>query len=70
MGSYDLGGNVREWCEDWLDGKKGGRVLRGASWSHADQRSLLSSARTRGSPVHREPSYGFRAVLATVVEKK
>jgi serine/threonine protein kinase len=63
---YDLGGNAREWCEDWFDSRKEGRVLRGASWSHADRNSLLSSTRQRGNQVHTDPSYGFRVVLAPV----
>jgi hypothetical protein len=62
-GIYDLGGNVWEWCQDWYDGEKGHRVLRGASWINHDPDYLLSSYRGNVSPGARYDSRGFRCVL-------
>lgn len=63
-GLYDLSGNVWEWCEDWYDGDKKFRVLRGGSWSVDDPRTLLSSYRyDYGVPGNRSINFGFRVVL-------
>ena len=63
-GLFDLGGNVWEWCEDFLDGASGPRVLRGASWNFSGPGHLLSSYRNGVMPGARSGGIGFRCVLA------
>jgi formylglycine-generating enzyme required for sulfatase activity len=68
FGLYDLGGNVCEWCEDWVDQEQKVRVLRGASWRDASRGFLKSSCRDRHAPSTRfGHEGGFRCVLAPVV---
>jgi formylglycine-generating enzyme required for sulfatase activity len=64
LGLFDLGGNVWEWCEDWYDAAKSGRVLRGNSWRSASD-TLRSSLRINFIPAGRDHSrnWGFRVVL-------
>jgi formylglycine-generating enzyme required for sulfatase activity len=64
FGLHDLGGNVRQWCEDWFDQDQTARVLRGASWNGRRRSVLLSSARNRNAPTNRGHFDGFRCVLA------
>jgi hypothetical protein len=66
QGVFDLGGNVWEWCEDFLNGASGVRVLRGGSWNFSGAGHLLSSYRNGVMPSARSGGIGFRCVLAGV----
>ncbi|HBJ85564.1 MAG TPA: hypothetical protein DDZ88_17140 [Verrucomicrobiales bacterium] len=69
FGIYDLGGNVQQYCEDWLDNKHQERVLRGGSWAFFDRNNMLSSSRSRVSPGDgRFGRNGFRCVLESSVQ--
>src|SRR5581483_5206232 len=62
-GLYDMGGNVWMWCEDWFDGSRKDRVLRGGSWDQYEREYLLSSIRRHNSSLSRYSDCGFRCVL-------
>jgi formylglycine-generating enzyme required for sulfatase activity len=63
FGLYDLGGNLWEWCDDWMDADHRHRVLRGGSWGDVVAACLLSSFRKHDQPDYRGVVYGFRVVL-------
>jgi formylglycine-generating enzyme required for sulfatase activity len=63
FGLYDMGGNVWQWCEDWIDKAQNRRVIRGGSWIFKDRGHLLSSDRAEALPVDRNNDLGFRCVL-------
>jgi formylglycine-generating enzyme required for sulfatase activity/predicted Ser/Thr protein kinase len=65
-GLYDLNGNVREWCEDLLTPDATTHVVRGGSWGLSDEFNLRSSSRNSRIPNQREPTIGFRVVLASI----
>jgi len=58
-GCYDMAGNVYEWCVDWYDDKKGGRVIRGGSWCYR-RFYLRASWRIWSSADSRSNFIGFR----------
>lgn len=68
-GLFDMGGNVWEWCEDFMDRQSGYRVTRGGSWVNAEAEYLWSSARNGRPPTFRRHAIGFRIVLANAAAK-
>jgi formylglycine-generating enzyme required for sulfatase activity len=64
LGIYDLGGNVAEWCEEWLDASKQGRVVRGGSYRVDARDRVISSYRTMSNSTG-FPDVGFRVVMET-----
>ena len=56
-GSYDMAGNVREWC--WNESPQG-RIIRGGAWNDA---TYLFKDLSQASPFDRSPRNGFRCAL-------
>ncbi len=66
LGLYDLGGNLWEWCDDWIDSEKRERqhkVLRGGCWGDDLPVCLLTSFRRHEDPKERGNIFGFRVVM-------
>jgi hypothetical protein len=61
FGLYDMGGNVWEWCEDFVDERRKVHVVRGAGWFTHSESQLLSAY--RGIPPTRNFASGFRVKL-------
>jgi formylglycine-generating enzyme required for sulfatase activity len=64
FGLFDMGSNLQQWCEDWIDRDRKDRVQRGASCLLSDRTVLLSSYRVHNVPGYRSNHVGFRCVLA------
>ncbi|MDB6031491.1 MAG: hypothetical protein JWM16_1829 [Verrucomicrobiales bacterium] len=62
FGLYDMGGNVWEWVEDWLDDEENIRVVRGAAFFTTSESQIISSYRGR-PPIVRNFASGFRVRL-------
>ena len=61
-GLYDMSGNVWEWCQDWYDNSRIGRVLRGGSWLNLAN-CLRAAGRNYNDPTGTYNDYGFRCVV-------
>src|SRR5262249_27249337 len=61
-GTYDQGGNVREWLETVVSNKRG---LRGGDWG-SNASALASNGGTSISPTNEDTVTGFRVALSTV----
>ena len=70
FGLFDLGGNVWQWCQDWVDKKQVAHVLRGASWGDYQRRRMLLSHRYQYLAGARFPTFGFRCVLSVSGSKR
>jgi len=63
FGLNDLSGNAAEWCADWFDETKKGRVFRGGSWGNHQNAFILPSSRENLPTNETRHSIGFRVVL-------
>jgi len=67
FGLYDMGGNLRQWCEDFYVETQTSRALRGSSWFNAISQALWLSDRSSSAPTDRTGFSGFRLVIVMSV---
>jgi hypothetical protein len=60
LGFYDLGGNLMEWCDDWFDETRQGRVVRGGDYE-SYSKAVLGASNRASRPT--SVPHGFRVVL-------
>jgi formylglycine-generating enzyme required for sulfatase activity len=63
-GLYGVGGNVWEWCANWLDNSRRYRVLRGGGWNNFEEDIMRLDFRSYARPEQKNSMVGFRLVLA------
>ncbi len=63
-GLYDMGGNVWQWCEDFLNGYSGARVVRGGSYFNGAVENLYVTRRDSYESNIHSGLVGFRVVIA------
>mgnify|MGYP006277316783 CR=1 FL=1 len=62
-GIHDMGGNVWEWCEDFFEGARDIRVLKGGSYNMREVTDILITTKIGNVSYIRLPAYGFRVVV-------
>jgi formylglycine-generating enzyme required for sulfatase activity len=66
LGTYDMSGNVWEWCFDDDDGSGTLRVIRGGSWDIAAEYCAVGLRGNHGDPTIGNSHVGFRLALSSV----
>jgi formylglycine-generating enzyme required for sulfatase activity len=61
---HGVGGNVWEWCSDWLDTNRLYKVRCGGGWDFDVQANLRVDARGFDLPTLRDDTIGFRMAIA------